>query len=84
MSRHWFTVEPHLKVIVGWDPPLQTFFGQVHDLQPQDPDDNPVLWVGAGPPQLISVAELEEALKDYCTISPELRATLEADEAADR
>jgi hypothetical protein len=37
------------KLVYGWDPPLQSFFLQVHDdiIAETDPDANPVLILGA-------------------------------------
>lgn len=36
-----------IKWVFGWDPPLQSFFLQVHDAFVADVDANPVLWFGA-------------------------------------
>jgi len=78
MSRHEFSTAKH-RIIVGWDPPLQTFFAQVWGKRATT---RPVLWVGAGPPSL-TLKQLETALKPFCEISVELRAALEQDEAND-
>lgn len=46
MSRH--VVEGDgIEVVVGWDPPLQSFFYQLFDLRRSR--DEPELWSGAGP-----------------------------------
>jgi len=78
MSRHEFVTDKH-RIVVGWDPPLQTYFAQVWRKRS---GLHPVLWVGAGPPSL-TLKQLETALKPFCEISVELRAALEQDEAND-
>ncbi len=60
MSRHVITDGP-FEIAVGWDPPLQTFFGQVYDHRITDPDRQLVLWVGADE-RLPRVADLHRAL----------------------
>lgn len=34
------------ELVVGWDPPLRTFFAQVYDTS-VDEDENPIVWLGA-------------------------------------
>lgn len=36
-----------IKFVYGWDQPLQSFYLQVHDAFVEDPDANPVIWLGA-------------------------------------
>jgi hypothetical protein len=64
------------QVIVGWDAPLQTFFGQVFNLiLPEDSeDDDLILDVERG-----SVAQLAEALAEYADLSSDTQQQLERD-----
>jgi hypothetical protein len=55
------------KFVFGWDPPLQSFYLQVHDLT-REVDDQIVLWLGAGScgnaPKMYEVEDLVlEAMK---------------------
>jgi hypothetical protein len=36
-----------IKWVFGWDQPLMSFYLQKHDAFIDNPDDNPVLWLGA-------------------------------------
>lgn len=47
MSRYTIAGRaPGRSVALGWDPPLRTFFAQVHDADLPE-DENPVAWFGA-------------------------------------
>lgn len=80
MSRHVITgFNPTHQVIVGWDRPLQTFFGQVYDPS-RDEDDQIVHWVGADHPrQLQRVEDLAREMLRYAEIHPVMRARLNSD-----
>ena len=71
MSQHVFRVDVDHECVVGWDPMLLTFFGQVYKIDKSGervpPEDNgTVLWVGASPGVHIrSVRELERLLSPY-------------------
>jgi len=86
MSRHRIAEKPR-KVIVGWDPPLQTFFLQVCDSE-NDDEEEVVLWLGGISGEIRTVADLEAALSSHAeltagaALTPELRRTLEAEQAA--
>ena len=70
-------------VIVGWDPPLQTFFGQV--MQPVtsvDEDDTCVVWVGTQPQEIPTVAQLCTHLHPYADIPVTMQARLTRDQAS--
>lgn len=48
MSRYEWKKE-NLSFAIGWDPPLKTFFAQIHDDSiPEESDkDNCIVWLGA-------------------------------------
>ena len=49
MSRHVVVNKKgSMKWVFGWDQPLRSFYLQVHDLG-LDPDENPIVWLGATP-----------------------------------
>ena len=82
MSRYDIAGDnPALRVAVGWDRPLGTFFGYVAD-PALDEESNPVLWVGATPPWLRTVEQLAAAMAGYAVLSAEQRQLLEADQLA--
>jgi hypothetical protein len=73
MSRHELNAKQrHLKVIVGWDPPLMTFFGQVIDVAKQSAgnDDYLVYWVGASFGEIRDANTLAAMLYRYAELSP--------------
>ena len=65
MSRHTIISNEERQVVVGWDPPLWTFFAQEYDLTiPEDDDErDPVIWwVGYVPYQIPTLEELVDLL----------------------
>lgn len=82
MSRHELPpLDPAHKVIVGWDPPLQTFFVQVIDRAKEDAgdDDKFVLWKGCSLREIYEVDQLARIVGRYAKFSPELGVTLYGD-----
>lgn len=68
-------------VIVGWDNPLQTFFGQVFDLT-LDEDEACVYWLGTYPGHVLSVSALKQAISAYANLPADTLTHLERDQAA--
>ena len=85
MSRH--TIQPGKKpsyrVYVGWDRMLETFYGQVYDLESEAECGSPIFWIGAGREETPTTAELRERLREYADIPDELVAELEGDRAGE-
>jgi hypothetical protein len=70
-----------MTVTVGWDPPLQTFFGQV--MRPPtsaDEDDVIVAWVGTHRQEIPTVAQLCMHLSPYTDIPVATQARLAQDQ----
>lgn len=81
MSRR---IIPGLKrnyeVVVGWDRPLGTFFGQVYDRSIKGEDAQLIHWVGAGEyAELPDVDDLEDAIEGFAKIGWKIAATLNQD-----
>lgn len=57
--------------VFGWDQPLMSFFLQKHDKAIEDPDDNPVVWIGATElTRMCEVDALVRAAKRHDLIIP--------------
>ena len=83
MSRYTIPAQdPHYEVIVGWDPPMQTLFGQVFVTTAEEDDEACVLWVGLEVQALTTVAALQDALQAYATLPAAVVAQLEHDQAS--
>lgn len=54
MSRHGITLPNGAELVVGWDPPLRTYFAVVDD----GIDDEPRLWIGTTREEITSVDDL--------------------------
>ncbi|MCI0389685.1 MAG: hypothetical protein MOB07_13115 [Acidobacteria bacterium] len=85
MSRHLIARHP-IGVVVGWDPPLQTYFLQIID--PSKPEEEElVLLIGAAPCELPTVESLSAALESHAALAshvaltPEFQQTLEEEKA---
>lgn len=83
MSRHKLPTEnPRYEVVVGWDPPLQTYFAQVFDAEGEE-DDQPFIWLGADG-RFVPWSEIAAALAPYASVSRELMAALAEDRKLNR
>ena len=89
MSQHLFRVNDRTECMVGWDPPLQTFFGQVYRIgedgcrvedEMEDGTDATILWIGGELGAVRSVDELERKLKPHTTLPADVREKLFSEE----
>ena len=77
--------EPHLRLVVGWDRPLRTYFAQVWDerLPEVELEEDAIrLWVGCFAGEITSPEALAEAVKEYADFGPETLERLRNDRAA--
>ncbi len=88
MSRFIIPIDETKEAQVGWDPPLQTFYGRVYKLdehgEPVDIEivggeekDSNILWVGTKPKEIRTVEWLEILLKDHLVIPRNIVVQLE-------
>ncbi|WKA31625.1 hypothetical protein [Bradyrhizobium roseum] len=88
MSRHEIEAfDPLNKVIVGWDPPLQTFFVQVIVRKAEeagDDDEKLVLWEGCSMREIQDVDDLGDILRHHAELTPEIRLTLDENRNEDQ
>lgn len=81
MSQHQIPVrQSHHLVVVGWDEPLGTFFGQVFDTTIPEEPENIVLWVGRRSREFRTVSRLATALRSYAALSPRIVRRLRQDQ----
>lgn len=65
---------PEHEVWVGYDSPLETYFGQVFDAFEN------IFWCGAsGVGEIQTIDELEKVLEPYCNLSLRIKTELHAD-----
>jgi hypothetical protein len=81
----WYLVpslDPELRVAVGWVPVLGSFIGRVEGVPMEallDPDRPTVAWFGSRQGELRTVQDLQDVIGDYAILGSELRAALKAD-----
>ncbi len=79
MSQHEI-VNERCRFVFGWDPPLQSFFLQVHHADALE-DENPVVWLGAT--LETAMYEVDDLVGAACEnglkIGTEMRLTLNED-----
>ncbi|HUR84198.1 MAG TPA: hypothetical protein VMY78_02535 [Solirubrobacteraceae bacterium] len=83
MSRHAIALTGGRELVVGWDPPLQTFFAIVRAPE----QDQPELWVGTDLHELYELDDLARALgraELAHHLTPELGLALERDREENR
>ena len=88
MSQYQFTTHEHT-IVLGWDPPLATYFAQVWKGDPGSPENvrcdhpdlepEPLLCIGVRPEEIATVEALGESLKPYAEIPTELIGSLRGD-----
>jgi hypothetical protein len=83
MSRHTLTPldgKENLTVVVGWDPPLRTYFAQVMDFtaENEDADDEQIdhLWIGTDWDEIQQPGQVLDAVRPYATVPADLAAAL--------
>ena len=64
-------------VDVGWDPALQTYFGQVYECGMED--GPPVFCIGQRYREVSTVAELAARVARYCDLEEDILGQLDAD-----
>jgi hypothetical protein len=64
-----------LEVFVGWDNPLETFFGQVYDRSKPEAEQI-IYWIGLQVGEIPTVSELDDRMKNFCTIPETIAAEL--------
>lgn len=70
---------PHAEVVVGWDNPLESFFGQIVDPDRPEDQDETVYWIGTTPQQISTLEDLCQAMAPYGSIETDTRAALAHD-----
>ena len=85
MSRYEVpTRDEQYEVVVGWDPPLDTFFAQVFDHTHGHEDDGPVFEIGQRRGEVPTIERLGEALAHYAILPVALQEQLGADSRVPR
>ena len=85
MSQHHVSTSRY-KIVVGWDRPLQYFFGTVWEKTPSDADDGKVLFttLSLSKGGVDTIAELVKLLQPYVELPAHLMAALTEDQTANR
>jgi hypothetical protein len=90
VSRHVLRDDDVAQVVVGWDPPLHTYFAQVFDVAAfkkeleRDPDADVVLvlWEGLSPDAITSLDRLAVLVGQWALLDVDTRRLLEEERAA--
>lgn len=83
MSRYVIVQNDRREVVVGWDPPLGTFFAQEYDAAAGPEDDDLLWWIGNDRHEVRDIGVLENALRDQgWSLPPDVCAKLMADKQA--
>ena len=78
MSRHEIAGhKPGLRVAVGWDQPLLTYFVHVFDAGWKR--EGPTIWLGFRPRELYDIGDLKRAIQQHADLPRELLVTLRRD-----
>jgi hypothetical protein len=86
MSRYELKPRPGngvIKVVIGWDRPLQTFFAQVFTPTDEEPEEGEAtIWLGTEPGELSRPEAAIRVVDAYAEIPEDLADTLMADRDA--
>lgn len=84
MSRHDLVpLDPAHEVVVGWDPPLRTFFAQILDAAGEDDGACDALWIGTGFGEVYDPTAVLAAVAPFASMPAGLIAMLEQDRLKD-
>lgn len=85
MSRYVIREEERLEVVVGWDPPLQTFFVQVYIPRGRPSGDDQILvWEGTEPEAITDVERVRELVGEAAEVTDQVLQRLENDRKTSR
>lgn len=80
MSRHVIPALPdagNVEVVVGWDPPLNTFFAHITDLTVDEDDPAAeLLWIGTDYAEIHDLRRVRSALAPWAEIPDEIERAL--------
>lgn len=80
MSRHELPAADGFEVVVGWDPPLGTFFAQVWDRRVDEDDPAAeVLWIGCTPGEIRDPQTVCDAVTRWARVPDGLARELYAE-----
>lgn len=80
MSRHELTAPDNVEVIVGWDPPLNTFFVQVWDRKlPELAPASELLWVGWKPGEITDIEQVRTLVAPWLSLPDDVFRALYAE-----
>ena len=81
MSRHTIAaLHPQHTCVVGYDPPLGTFFAQLWNQTLPAAEEQVVLWVGTALEEIPTVQALATALHEYAVIPAAVWQRLESEQ----
>lgn len=63
MSRYVIEDDGRREVVVGWDPPLGTFYAQIFAPQLPEDEEDCIWWIGYQPHEVVTVEALGAALQ---------------------
>jgi len=84
MSRHVVREDEAFQVVIGWDPPLQTFFVQVHDQTEPDEEKRTIVFEGTRPGQFEQPWDVKRRVKQWVNLDDTLLITLRHDQVENR
>jgi hypothetical protein len=85
MSQHHISTKQY-RILIGWDRPLQYFFGTVWEKAQPDQHDEGIVFTTLSLPggSVGTIAELARLLRPYVELPPHLMAALTEDQAVNR
>jgi hypothetical protein len=95
MSQFIIPIDSTKEAQIGWDPPLQTYYGRVYKLdengEPVDVEivddeekDGNILWVGTSIGEIRTVEQLEILLEDHVKIPRNIVIQLEVPQEGEK
>jgi hypothetical protein len=71
---------PNHEVMVGWDPPLNTYFAHVLDVSKNEDDNGrDLLWIGCTPNEIHDLETITRELAPYARVSEVTLARMYSD-----
>lgn len=67
------------EVVLGWDPPLNTYFAQVYDHSIKDEDEQLILWEAGTSEPIHDLEKLARIVWDYAAVPQDIMTKLYRD-----
>ena len=68
MSRDTIKSNKDQEIVVGWDPPCNSYFAQIYDLTKEEDEPGGIIYIGYLPGEVYEIEQLDDWLQQHAGI----------------